>query len=120
MARDLEFEWFLQDVNAYLDECERNAMRAAAVDTNNHGAALLWLDGELPRPGDEWPYIETDGTVSPGRVGVDGVLYRIPSRERCVAEARRQLRWLAVRRVWWAVRALAGLVGAWVAARRAR
>jgi hypothetical protein len=108
----------LHEMGEYVAALSRR--KAAPVDTNNHGVALLWLDGELPRPGDEWPYIETDGTVSPGRVGVDGVLYRIPSRERCVAEARRQLRWLPVRRAWWAVRAAVGLAWAWVAARRAR
>jgi hypothetical protein len=78
--------------------------RAAAVDTNNHGALLFAID----------LYADPEGrpTVTLGN-------FAPPSRERCVAEARRQLRWLAVRRAWWAVRAAVGLAWAWVAARRA-
>jgi hypothetical protein len=76
-----------------------------AVDTNNHGALLFAID----------LYADPEGrpTVTLGN-------FAPPSRERCVAEARRQLRWLAVRRAWWAVRAAVGLAWAWVAARRAR
>jgi hypothetical protein len=98
-AYDPATDAVLHEMGEYVASLGRR--RAAAVDTNNHGA-LFWLD-------------DVDAEELARRAA-----FVPPSRERCVAEARRQLRWLPVRRAWRAVRAAVGLAWAWVAARRAR